>query len=398
MSVTCKFSKRVTLIPGKSTWKAKDWAIALLSRLELMDWGLPKAIIFDRDRKFLADLWKIIFDRLGVKLLYSTAYHPQTDGQSERTNQTVEIALRYHLASIQDIKEWSKVLSVIQAHINNIKTSLGKISNEIVYGFFSMQPWDFLKEPTTTDDYTRFRKQVSDIMAWTQMAMKHIYDRKHRSLDMKPEDYVLLRLHKGYNIPATKTLGKKLSDQYAGPFKILEKIGNLAYRLNLSNHWKIHSVIFVAQLESTSDPSTDSHSRPRSNEPGPVEMEGDIDKVKSFEIEKLIHKRITARRGIEYLVRWKGWGPQYDEWRNIPELQNALELINEYEKSMENTTALSDRLPRKNPITKSPQSLMENPPNLSSPNTSNMSTTNQDPSIRRSTRTKATSRGRGDFF
>lgn len=59
-----------------------------------MDWGLPKVIISDRDPKFLVELWKIVFDKFEIKLLYSTAYHSQSDGQSERTNQTVEIALR----------------------------------------------------------------------------------------------------------------------------------------------------------------------------------------------------------------------------------------------------------------------------------------------------------------
>lgn len=66
---------------------------ALVDRLDIADWGIPKVIISDRDRKFLSDLWTAIFKRLGTLLLYSTAYHPQMDGASERTNQTVEIAL-----------------------------------------------------------------------------------------------------------------------------------------------------------------------------------------------------------------------------------------------------------------------------------------------------------------
>ena len=86
MSVTCKFSKRTTLILRKSTWSAKQWAEVLLDRLWIADWGLPKVILSDRDRKFLSQLWTGLFERLGADLLYSTAYHPQTDGQSERTN------------------------------------------------------------------------------------------------------------------------------------------------------------------------------------------------------------------------------------------------------------------------------------------------------------------------
>jgi hypothetical protein len=66
--------------------------------------------------------------------------------------------------------------------------------------------------------------------------MKHHYDRKHQPLNMKVKDFALLRLHKEYNISISKVLEKKLSQQYAGSFKIIEKIDSLAYRLNLSRH------------------------------------------------------------------------------------------------------------------------------------------------------------------
>ena len=86
MSVTCKFSKRVTLIKGADTWLAEQWAYAFLNRLDLIDWDLPGELITDRDPKFLCKFWTALFTKLGVKLLYSTAYHLQTDGSSKRTN------------------------------------------------------------------------------------------------------------------------------------------------------------------------------------------------------------------------------------------------------------------------------------------------------------------------
>lgn len=110
MSVTCKFSKRVTLVPGKDTWSAADWAYALLARLDLIDWGLPGELITDRDPKFLSEFWTALFTKLGVKLLYSTAYHPQTDGSSERTNQTVEIALRFFVHGLLNPSVWPGIL------------------------------------------------------------------------------------------------------------------------------------------------------------------------------------------------------------------------------------------------------------------------------------------------
>ena len=103
LTVTDKFTKKIALIPGQETYKAKDWALSPLNRLMIADWGLPKIIISDRDPKFLSELWRTWFNQLNVQLLTSTSYHPQTDGQSERTNQTIEIALRYYLSTIDSV-------------------------------------------------------------------------------------------------------------------------------------------------------------------------------------------------------------------------------------------------------------------------------------------------------
>jgi hypothetical protein len=70
--------------------------------------------------------------------------------------------------------------------------------------------------------------------------MKHIYNRKHQSLNLKIDDHVLLRLHKKYFFLSTKILDRKLSQQYIESFRILKKIEDLSYRLNLFQHWKIH--------------------------------------------------------------------------------------------------------------------------------------------------------------
>lgn len=70
----------------------------LLDALLAADWGLPAMMISDRDSKSMVTMWKTILDSLGTKLLRSTAYHPRTDGQSERMNQNVEMTLRYYMA------------------------------------------------------------------------------------------------------------------------------------------------------------------------------------------------------------------------------------------------------------------------------------------------------------
>ena len=87
----------------------------------------------------------------------------------------------------------------------------------------------------------------------------------------------------------------------------------------------------IAQLEPCPDPALDLFSRvDRPKQPDSIFIEGDTDITKSYEVEKIVSHRNTRRRGIEYLVRWKGQGPEHDEWRNLAELGNALEALQDY--------------------------------------------------------------------
>lgn len=119
-------------------------------------------------------------------------------------------------------------------------------------------------------------------------------DKKHRDVSLKEGDFALLRLHLGYKIPSSHILGPKLSQQFAGPFKVLSKVGNLAYRLEIPTHWQIHPVFTIPQLEPCPDPALDSFSRvDRPKQPDSIFVEGDTDITKSYEVEKIISHRNT---------------------------------------------------------------------------------------------------------
>ena len=306
ISVTCKFSKRVTLIPGTNTWSAEDWAHAFLKKLDLIDWGLPGELITDHDPKFLSSFWKALFANLGVKLLNNIAYYPQTDGSSERTNQTVEIALRFFVYAIEDSSYWPKVLPQIQSLLNNTSSSTtGKTPNEIAYGFSPRRPLDLilvLDVPNTCVAHT----DAANAISFALLNQKEHYNRKYQPLLMKVGDWAMLRLHKGYSIPSSAGVTKKLTQQYIDPFRIKERVRRLAYRLEIPSDWRIHPVFSVAQLELAPEPSIDSFRRPHPHHPTAVFVDGDTDSLKSFEIDRLLNKR-TIKRGrgltIEYLVR-----------------------------------------------------------------------------------------------
>ncbi len=330
LTVTCKFSRKITLIPGKNTYSAEDWAGLLLTRLLLLDWGLPKAIISDRDRKFVSALWNEVFKRLGVSLLYSTAYHPQTDGSSERTNQTVEIALRFWIATLRHPELWPETLPMIQFRCNNaLAQSLGATPTEVATGFTINDSLDLLgKEPMAIDPKIA-RIDAQDAIAWAQANSKFYYDRAHHPQFFREGDHALLRLHHGYDIPANDALGKKIGQQFTGPFRVVERIGRLAYRLDIPDFWKVHPVFTVAQLEPSPDPASDPFHRPRPTNPDAVNAERE-DLPKEWEVTRVLDSRITGWGRQQYLLRWEGYGSHHDRWTNVEDM-TADELIEEYE-------------------------------------------------------------------
>lgn len=122
----------------------------------------------------------------------------------------------------------------------------------------------------------------------------------------------------------------------------MEKIGRLAYRLDVPPNGRIHPVFSVAQLEPAPPPAKDPFAKPFPSNPPPVFVEGNTDRLKSFEVERLLNKRqVKKGRGyaIEYLVRWKGYDAEWDRWYNVKELDNAAGLVDDYEATLATTRA-----------------------------------------------------------
>ncbi len=145
-----------------------------------------------------------------MKLLYSTAYHPQTDGSSKHTNQTVEIALRFFIHTMEDPSRWPKVLPQIQSLLNNTSSSTtGKTPNEIAYRFSPRRPLDLCSAVTSPNTYIA-RAEATDAISFALANQKEHYDRRHQPLFMKVGEWAMLKLHKGYSIPSSMGVTKKL--------------------------------------------------------------------------------------------------------------------------------------------------------------------------------------------
>jgi hypothetical protein len=133
MTVTDKFSKAVRFLPGRKDWSAADWATSVYEGVTINGWGYPKAIISDMDKRFPSALWATLLERAGARHITTTAYHSSADGQAERTNFTLEVAMRYFVNETQD--DWADKLKVIEALMNNAKSATtGSAPNELIYG------------------------------------------------------------------------------------------------------------------------------------------------------------------------------------------------------------------------------------------------------------------------
>ena len=335
LTITDKFTKRVLLLPGKDTYGAEDWAPIVISALLSHDWGVPCAIISDRDRKFMSSFWRTVFQKLDTKLLASTAYHPQTDGQSERTNQTIEISLRFWLTEHpEDMHRWVEILPLLQALNNNSRSSAtGFAPNELSYGFKVRDTTSMLSD-LPAEDWDRLRlimrEEAENALGFAAVTAKIRYDKKHKPVDLKVGDYAYLRLHHGYTLPGVEN--RKLSQQRAGPFKIIRRIGHLAYQLELPPVMNIHPVISIAQLEPAPAPEADPYQRPRQQEPPPVTTESPDDEAPHYEIERLLGRRFVGRNRLrKYLVKWKGYGPEHNTWYRLEDLADSMDLVREYD-------------------------------------------------------------------
>lgn len=151
-------------------------------------------------------------------MLYSRAYHPQTHGSSKQTNQTIEIALRFFVYGLDNSFIWPIAPPAIQSIINNTSSlTTGKTPNKIAYGFNPCRFLDLLSALPSPSIATIRIESVNAI--FFAMANQKTYsDRKHQPLFMKKGKWAILCLHKGYSIPATLGMTKKLTQQYVGQF------------------------------------------------------------------------------------------------------------------------------------------------------------------------------------
>ncbi|KAA3484729.1 DNA/RNA polymerases superfamily protein [Gossypium australe] len=196
--------------------------------------GVPLSIISDRDPRFTSRFWKKLQEALGTKLNFSTAFHPQTDGQSERLIQVLEDMLRCCVLEFQG--SWDKYLSLIEfAYNNNFQSSLKMAPYEALYGRKCRTPlyWTKLKKNQIHGVYlvkeTKEKvKVIRDCLKAASDRKKCYSDLKRKEIEYQVGDRVFLKVLLWRKVLRFGKKGKS-SPRFIGPYEITKRIGPVAY-------------------------------------------------------------------------------------------------------------------------------------------------------------------------
>ncbi|CAL9002596.1 unnamed protein product, partial [Prunus brigantina] len=248
-----RLTKSAHFLPVRANYTLNKLAKIFIDEIVRLH-GVPVTIVSDRDPRFTSRFWAKLNEAFGTQLQFSTAFHPQTDGQSERTIQTLEDMLR--ACALQFRGDWDEKLPLMEfAYNNSYQASIKMSPYDALYGKQCRTPfyWDEVGENRleVSEDVERTKKQVEIIrerLKAAQDRQKSYADNRRKDLQFEVGDWVFLKLSPWKGVIRFGKRGK-LSPRYIGPYEIVERVGPVAYRLALpSDMSRLHDVFHVSML------------------------------------------------------------------------------------------------------------------------------------------------------
>ncbi|CAL1383912.1 unnamed protein product [Linum trigynum] len=278
--------------------------------------GFPRSIVSDRDPVFLSRFWQEVFAMAHTVLRMSSAYHPQTDGQTEIVNKHLEQYLRCF--AHQQPKQWLAMLPWAKLWYNTTYHRAIKMTPfEALYGRPPPTLVQYRGGSSSVDAVDRCLgardealEQLQTNLAAANNRMKQAEDAGRRDEEFEVGDWVLLRLHPYRQSSVFRRAYQKLAARFFGPYEITHKVNPVAYRLQLPAGSRIHPVFHISLLKRYRGPAD----RVTSTAP-PATADGDLEVVPL----KVLDTRWTKKGGRlveEILVQWKHVEPEDASWKS----------------------------------------------------------------------------------
>jgi hypothetical protein len=312
--VVDRLSKYVHFIPLKHPYTAKSIAEIFCKEVVKLH-GIPLSIVSDRDPIFVSSFWKELFKLQGTKLKLSTAYHPETDGQTEVVNRCLETYLRCFITD--QPKTWASWVHWAEYWFNTTyHSSTEKTPFEIVYGRPppSLHRWiqgETRVEAVQRDlmDRDEALRQLRNQLLRAQEKMKHQADKRRNDRSFVCGEWVFVKLRAHRQQSVVTRINAKLAARYYGPYPIIEKIGAVAYKLKLPEGSRVHPVFHVSLLKKAV---------------GEYQVEEELPGLLEEPVEVYYLEAVLATRRVKHqreevkqvLIHWQGRAAEEATWED----------------------------------------------------------------------------------
>ncbi|KIO15013.1 hypothetical protein M404DRAFT_78252, partial [Pisolithus tinctorius Marx 270] len=327
--VVNRLSKQAIFIPTHDTITAPELAKLFLMHV-FSKHGVLAHVTSDWGSEFVSHFFRSLGKALDMRLHFTSRYHPEGDGQTECTNQTLEQYLRVYCNYQQD--NWAELLPLAEFAYNNAPSAMTGVSpffaNKGYHPNISVFPEHDLTSNRARDyavDLDSLHQYLREEMALAQQRYQGPADAKRMPApDFKVGNNVYV---KARYFRSTRP-SKKLSEKNLGPYPIIAQAGSHSFTLHLPDSMRaVHPVFHVSQLEPAIPNTIPNQSQPP---PPPVDVNGNLE----FEVAEILDSKVDWRRRcwLQYLVRWTGYEGTDEEttWVLATELDNVSELVQEY--------------------------------------------------------------------